>query len=139
MLASDADDVISLGLATKELQVEDDKSMYYGAKELSAATKSENEICLVARVDGKFAGFRIAHFNPIFREGYLSDIAIKPEYRKMGIGQLFYKKTIEILKEKHADWAWALVYENNDNMVNFMEKQGFVKGRKFFFFFKGSI
>lgn len=139
MLESDIDEVIELGLATKELQVSEDKSMYYGEEVLSSAIKSENEICLVAKVNGKFAGFKIVHFNPVFKEVYFSDIAIKPEFRGMGIGQKLYQKTFELIKELKPDWIWALVHEDNDKMVNFMEKQGFTKGRKFYFFYKPQV
>jgi ribosomal protein S18 acetylase RimI-like enzyme len=136
MKESDIEDVRALGISTKELQIDDDKSMYYGSEELKAAVKSENEICLVARVDGQFAGFRLAHFNPIFREAYLSDTAIKKEFQGLGIGQLIYQKTNEILKEKNADWSWAIVHEDNERMMNFMKKQGYKKGRKFYFYYK---
>jgi ribosomal protein S18 acetylase RimI-like enzyme len=91
---------------------------------------------LAARVDGKLAGFRFANFNPYLKEAYLMDLFVKPEYRRLGIGSKLYQKTFEILRKKECEWAWLLVKNSNKTMEQFLEKQGFVKGSNFNFFFK---
>lgn len=59
-----AQDVYDLGMTTTELQIYEDRPMYYSIKNIKDAIKSENEICLVALVDGHFAGFILSHINP---------------------------------------------------------------------------
>lgn len=136
MTSQDLDDVIQTGLTTKQLQVDDSNAMYYSKDALERAITSSSEVCLVVEVEDKFAGFFIANINEIFEEAYISDISIKPEYRGLGIGKALFQKAREILSKRHIDWSWALVQEENENMHHFMEKQGYIKGKKFFFFYK---
>ena len=136
MSAEDLDEVIQMGLTTKQLQIDNTEAMYYSKESLQRAIASPNEVCLVVFVKDAFAGFFIAHINEIFEEAYISDISLKPEFRGMGIGQALFAKAREILSQRHIDWSWALVQEENENMHHFMEKQGYRKGKKFFFFYK---
>ena len=136
MSVADLDEVIQIGLTTKQLQIDDTEAMYYSKESLQKAIVNANEICLTAHVDGALAGFFIIHINEIFEEAYISDISLKPQYQGKGIGQALFAKAREILSQRHIDWSWALVQEENENMHRFMEKQGYRKGKKFFFFYK---
>jgi len=129
-----AQEVYSLGMSTKQLQVYEDRPAYYSVDSIKEAIKSDSEVCLVALVDGKFAGFMLTHINPVFGEAYFSDLAIKPEFRGQNIGSKLFDRTDEILKGKKIDWSWGLVHEDNEQMQRIMEKRGFVKGRKFIFY-----
>jgi ribosomal protein S18 acetylase RimI-like enzyme len=126
--------VYDLGMSTEQLQVHEDNPAYYSVDSLRKAVKSKNEVCLVALVDGKFAGFALSHINPVFNEAYLSDVALKPEHRGGGLGSQLFNKLEQILKTKGVDWCWALVHEDNILMQEMIEKRGFEKGRKFFFY-----
>lgn len=136
MSESDLDEVIRIGLITKQLQIDDGEAMYYSKESLQRAIQSPNEVCLVVKVQGVLAGFFIAHINEVFEEAYISDISLKEEFRGMGLGQLLFTKAREILSGRHIDWSWALVQEENEAMHYFMKKQGYRKGKKFFFFYK---
>jgi len=131
----DLDTIIFLGENTRELQI-NEQPMYYSKEALSRAIHSSSEVCLVAKIDNKIAGFFLAHINDIFEEIYISDVVVKEEYRGQGIGQKFMEKVRELLKNTNIDWSWALVQEDNTHMHRFMEKQGYIKGKKFFFFYK---
>lgn len=136
MSDSDLDEVIQIGLTTKQLQVDDSEAMYYSKESLQRAIQSPNEVCLVVKIQGILAGFFIAHINEVFEEVYISDISLKEDYRGMGLGQALFDKAREILSGRHIDWSWALVQEENENMHRFMEKQGYKKGKIFFFFYR---
>lgn len=136
MSDSDLDEVIQIGLTTKQLQIDDSEDMYYSKESLHRAVQSPNEVCLVVKVQDVLAGFFIAHINKVFEEVYISDISLKEEYRGIGLGQALIEKARDILSNRHIDWSWALVQEENEPMHHFMEKQGYRKGKKFFFFFK---
>ncbi len=130
----DLDEIIELNLATKELQTEKGKAIFYSKKELLKLIKSVDEICLAARVDKELAGYRLATFHPILKEAYLYNVVIKEKFRHQGIGRLLYLKTFEELARKGCVYSWALVHEDNLYMRKFIEKQGFKKGRKFFYY-----
>lgn len=133
-----AQDVYDLGMSTEQLQVYEDRPAYYSVYSLKEAIKSENEVCLVALVDGKFAGFALSHINPVFNEAYLSDLALKSEYRGTGLGSQLFNKLEQTLKVKGVNWCWALIHEDNGQMQEMIEKRGFEKGRKFYFYSRSS-
>lgn len=133
---SDVDEIVRIGLSTRELQVQSDSNVayYYLPADLKAFIKSDDDIHLAARFDNKLIGYRLATYNRFLREGYLIDIVVKEEFRHSGVGQLLYKETIKELKRKNCQWIWALVHESNKKMMKFMEKQKFKKGRRFYFY-----
>lgn len=136
MAEEDLDEIIQIGTSTKQLQIDDSEDMYYSKDQLKKAIHSQAEICLVAKEGSTLAGFFIAHINLVFDEVYISDIALKKDFRGRGIGKSLFEKAREILKEKHIDWSWALVQEENETMHQFLEKQGYLKGKKFYFFYR---
>jgi ribosomal protein S18 acetylase RimI-like enzyme len=132
----DLDEIIQIGHSTPELQVENQVPAYYTKRELRAFIKSPHDIYLAARVNGQLAGYRLATFNSFLKEAYLIDMVVKPEFRGRGIASLLYNKTFELLRKKKCGWAWALVKEDNEKMKEILQKKGFKKGNKFYFFYK---
>ena len=138
MKSGDVDEVAKLGITTKELQIDNDNFMYYQPKDILRALRSKTELCLVATNGVNLAGYFLAHLNTVFNEVYISDLVVKPEYRGQGIGQKLMNEARMILTERNIDWSWALVQEDNYPMHKFMDKQGYKKGKGFFFFYKPS-
>lgn len=136
MELSDINDVYKLGLSTSELQIDKNHPAYYPKDTLRNIIKIDEGIGLVAKVDGKFAGFCIANYHPWYKEGYLSDTVVLPKYRKLGIGKKLFEEKVKILKKKGARWFWALIQEDNKFMQNFIEKEGFKQGGKFYYYYK---
>src|SRR3989338_4886162 len=110
--------------------------MFYPKEDLLKAINSPHHLCLVAWVNGIFAGFRLAQLDPGLGDTYLSDIIIKPEFRSLGVGRKLFETSLKILESKGSQWSWALVHEDNLYMQQFLEKQGFTKGRKFYFYYR---
>lgn len=136
MKSTDIDQVYNLGLNTEELQIDPTRPAYYPKDTLEKVIKSNSGVCLVARVDGNFAGFTIANYHDWYLEGYLSDTVVKKEYRNLGIGKKLFEEKMKRLRKKGARWFWALVHTDNKIMQRFIEKQGFKKGRDFYFYYK---
>lgn len=134
-----AAEIAELGKNAKELQIDSEKKMYYSEDTIKKLIKSKSGICLVALVDKKLAGFAIRIHHEYFDEVYLSDLYVKEEYRKFGIGRQLFKEGIKIAKKMKSDWAWALVQEENINMQKFLETNGFKKGKKFYFYYNDKI
>ena len=49
------------------------------------------------------------------------------------VGQLLYEKSVQVAKEKKADYIWLGVWEENKRAVSFYEKNGFVAFGKHIF------
>ncbi len=131
----DLDEIVKLGGATPEV-LEDDDSPYYSKKELSSFIKSPDDIYLVAKIEGKIAGYRLATFNRYLKEAYLIDLVVKRQYRGLGVASKLYKKTFEILNKKDCTWIWVLVKDTNTRMMEILKKKGFTKGDGFSYFYK---
>lgn len=136
MTASEVSDVIALGLSTKELHLQDDAPAYYDEEDLVRFVESPHDIALIAKVNGVFAGYRLATFNEYLREAYLIDTVVKEEFRGQGVASALYKRTFELLNEKKCKWAWVLVKEGNKPIVEVLTKKGFSRGSDFTAFYK---
>lgn len=139
MRISDAQEVAVLGKSTNELQVEDGINQYYGRDSLVNAVKDLDNICLVARVREKLAGFAMGNYHPYFKEAYLSDLVVKNEFRGLGIGKALFDKLRTEFQKKGANWSWGLVRVENKRMQKIMESLGYRKGNKFYFYYKNGI
>jgi ribosomal protein S18 acetylase RimI-like enzyme len=53
-------------------------------------------------------------------------IYVAKEFHGKKVGQLLYEKAIEIAKQKHADYVWLGVWEENPRAISFYRKNGFV-------------
>ena len=79
----------------------------------------------VAILDGKTAGF-VVGFISIPIRGRIFTLAVKEEYRGMGIGTKLLDKICEILKTNGSDEATLEVRISNIPAQHFYMKQGFV-------------
>lgn len=52
-------------------------------------------------------------------------IYVLKEFLRMKIGQLLLEKSLEIAKEKNAEFIWLGVWEENERAIKFYEKNGF--------------
>jgi GNAT superfamily N-acetyltransferase len=103
----------------------------------------EDKICsaIVAEEENQIVGFSLYYISYSTWKGkclYLEDFFVVPEKRKTGIGELLFKKTVEIAKEmgvRRMDWQ---VLEWNEPALNFYRKHDsildpeWVNGRLFF-------
>ena len=60
-------------------------------------------------------------------------IYVLKEYHGKNIGQLLYDKAIEIATQKHTEYVWLGVWEENPRAINFYKKNGFVEFDKHIF------
>lgn len=128
--------VRELGLNTPELHIQNGEPDYYSVEMLQSFITSPHDIYLAAYVDNVFAGYFLVSYNPYLKEAYLIDLVIKQEFRGLGITSQFFIELAEKLKERGCQWAWALVHQDNDKMMEIFKNKGFIKGRSFTFYFK---
>lgn len=85
--------------------------------------KSQIANHLVARLDGKILGY--AGFWLIIDEAEIVNIAVHPEYRRKGIGNLLLKELLNLAKTKEAKLVTLEVRETNESAKNLYSKSGF--------------
>lgn len=136
---SDIEEIVQLGLSTKELWVEKDKPEYYKASTLRRFINSKADIHLAARANGNLVGYLFCIFNIYLREAYLVDLVVKKSYRGKGVGSQLVAEMMRRLKKKRVSWIWTLVNEDNKRMMKFISRKGLKQGRKFYFYYKTGI
>lgn len=85
--------------------------------------KSQIANHLVARLDGKILGY--AGFWLIIDEAEIVNIAVHPEYRRKGIGNLLLKELLNLAKTKEAKLVTLEVRETNESAKKLYSKSGF--------------
>ncbi|RLG50420.1 MAG: hypothetical protein DRO00_08700 [Thermoproteota archaeon] len=84
----------------------------------------ENPDFVIGAFDGeRLIGTIIASFDG--RKGWINRLAVHPEYRRRGIGQLLIRKAETVFKEKGAWVICALIERENKPSLNLFEKCGY--------------
>ena len=100
----------------------------------SINNKNEN-IVLVAEED-KIIGLLTAEIFKKKRFSYLTDFAIKQEYRKKGIGKSLYQEFEKMLKKNKIITVAGITKTSNKAMHKLLKSQRIDIGEKFYFFVK---
>lgn len=80
-------------------------------------------VFLVASVKGKTVGY--IGFHVIVDEGYVANIAVSPEYRRMGIASALLRRTVETAYERNVAFLTLEVRKSNENAISLYRKFGF--------------
>nr|PZN02435.1 MAG: ribosomal-protein-alanine N-acetyltransferase [Bacillota bacterium] len=78
---------------------------------------------LVAKIDGRVVGY--AGMWLVVGEAHVTNVAVHPEFRKKGIGELLMRSLITIAKESRAKMMTLEVRKSNDVARNLYAKLGF--------------
>jgi len=88
-----------------------------------------NEICKtiavsrVARIDGKVVGYLCG--NVILDEGHILNLAVHPEFRRLGIASSLIKEMIDIMRDRDCRSVFLEVRISNEQARIMYEKFGF--------------
>ena len=94
-------------------------------KEFKKEINSKNNYWLVAEVNGKVAGFANAEIGKN-KEGRLTMLYIKKEFRGKGIGKRLIKERLKWIKSKKVKSIEAGSYIKNKSSISNLKKFGFV-------------
>lgn len=74
-------------------------------------------------------GFKIDELEPKKQIGYIKTVAVKNEFKGLGLGTLLVNKSLELLKTKgiQAFFSTAWKHGNITNIAGILSKQGFEK------------
>ena len=80
--------------------------------------------CFVAEKNGDIVGY--VGFLHVLDEGHIFNVAVLPEYRRQGIGDLLVKKVVEHSVNSFINYLYLEVRESNGSAIAMYEKHGFV-------------
>ena len=86
-------------------------------------TRKTIAISRVARIDGRVAGYLCA--NVILDEGHILNLAVHPQYRRLGIASSLIKEMIEIMRDRDCRSVFLEVRASNEQARIMYEKFGF--------------
>jgi ribosomal protein S18 acetylase RimI-like enzyme len=132
MKKSDVKSVIALALESPHLQDHDGPPEFLSPSIIEGYVKSPHDIVLTAKKGQELIGFSITQYNGYSKVAYLEDILVIDKYQAQGIGSILYDQTVKILKSRNCVDIWALVHTKNPQMLAFLHKRGFNKGRTFY-------
>ncbi len=85
--------------------------------------KSTRSFCRVARVSGVIVGYIVAWM--IYDEAHILNIAVHPDFRRMGIGEMVLRDCLDNFFSLGARTALLEVRHGNDEAKRLYEKLGF--------------
>jgi ribosomal-protein-alanine N-acetyltransferase len=82
------------------------------------------DLCLVAEMEGRIAGYVITRILP--RHGDLASLAIHPDYHRLGVGSALLEATVERVRAYGKKKITIEVRKNNLSGLAFWKKMGFI-------------
>src|SRR5258706_5036963 len=111
----------------------------YDPVKLARSLRNENNVYLLALIDGEPAGFvkikKISLNENIQSLGQmeLQKIYVLQEYQGQGVGTALLKEVMNLAKDICPDYIWLDTHISNEKAIRFYEKNGFKKMGKYFF------
>jgi diamine N-acetyltransferase len=111
----------------------------YCAVKLANSIRHEDNVYLLAFIDGEPAGFaKIKKYSlnehiESISQMELQKIYVLQEYHGKGIGTALLKEVNNVAKEVYPDYIWLDTHISNENAIRLYEKNGFKKIGRYFF------
>ena len=134
MTQNDVATVAAIGSSAPELK--SSESDVFWSEEILANWVASDDIMLVAEAEGRVVGFQLTQLHLPTKTGYLSDIAIHPDWRRHGIGAQLIEEALAQFQERGANYIYGLTKLENEKIHALLEKFGFTKGNAFYWFEK---
>lgn len=133
MSSSDARNVYSLGISIKEFRtVPEDTNCFWPIETLEAIAKKE--IAYVIEDDQNIIGFLIATYQETTRKVTWENMYLSPRYRGEGLdlAHQCWELAEQDARIMGANYICGMVEEKNVSSQKMVEKEGFTKGKKYF-------
>jgi ribosomal protein S18 acetylase RimI-like enzyme len=111
----------------------------FSKEKLIAELNDQNTAFYFALLDNNVIGYLKLNFGPSQTE-IKDDKALEIEriyvlkaFHGKKAGQILYEKTMEVARQKNADYVWLGVWEENGRAISFYKKNGFVEFDKHIF------
>ena len=91
--------------------------------QLKSELRSDDAFFAAARCGGRIAGFCIMHMAG--DQGELYQIAVHPDFRRRGIGELLLRRGVSWVEEKNGESAFLEVRAGNEPALRLYSRAGF--------------
>lgn len=118
-----------------ELNSEEDMQNYISEKlnldQLKSELENPNSEFYFAENEDGICGYLKLNFGEAQTETHnqnaveIERIYVSKEFLGLKVGQILFEKSLEIAKERNADFIWLGVWEENFRAIRFYEKNGF--------------
>lgn len=98
-------------------------SQPWSKKGITDFIKQNNSVCIVAEEFGKVVGY--VGFYHVMDEGNITNLAVLPGYKRIGVGENLMRFLIEKVKELGVKGITLEVRESNEAAINLYTKLGF--------------
>jgi ribosomal-protein-alanine N-acetyltransferase len=134
MTEADVPAVSAIGRQAPELKTNEDDEFW--DEELLKDWVAGDDVLLVVEADGEVVGFMLTQIHKATKAGYLSDVAIHPDFRGRGVGSRLIEAVLARLKERGIQYVYGLTKVENDKIHGLLKKFGFTQGNAFYWFEK---
>mgnify|MGYP005862282847 CR=1 FL=1 len=94
-------------------------------EEIQKKIARDADLFLVAEIEGKIVGTVLGGFDG--RRGLIYHLAVRPEYRQNGIGDILMREVEQRLREKGCHRSYLLVTKDNLDAIRFYENRGWTR------------
>jgi len=109
----------------------------YSKSYVKACLQDKNrDLVLIAEDRKKIIGFLMAELWQKKKNSFFLDLFVVPEFRERGIANRLREEYENILKKLKIDHISCLVLLTNKKMQKHVEKRGFKRGHKFYYYEK---
>ena len=134
MTEADVPAVAAIGRSAPELKTNEDDEFW--SEELLQDWVAGDDVMLVVEADGMIAGFMLTQIHTATKAAYLSDVAIRPDFRGHGVGSQLIEAVLARLKERGINYVYGLTKVENEKIHGLLKKFGFTQGNAFYWFEK---
>jgi len=100
-------------------------SMPWTKQQLISQLPDESHVFLVMECDSEAVGYVGMIF--VLDEGYISNVAVSPLYRRQGLADALIIKLLDMAVEKELSFVTLEVRKSNIPAIKLYEKHGFIK------------
>lgn len=133
----DIDDLATVFHLGEELFKPDDvPSLYrtWDQHEVAELFNSDSELCLVAEVDGRFAGFALGTTidkeRSAWKYGHLVWLGVVPGDQRLGIGERLFRRMRDLMVKDGVRMLVVDTDAENDSALSFFARMGFGNPQK---------
>lgn len=125
---SDAKEIYRQVCETPELHASEEENVYT-LDWVKSFLKSKSLLVLVAEEKSQVAGLLMAELWENQGYAFLSNLVVKPEYQRKGVGSKLYDEFETRCRKLNLKMINYLVISTNDKMQSWSQKHGFKKGK----------
>lgn len=125
---ADADDVAGIYSSIVRKPVDVDFKVL-----IEKQAPSQNEICLVAELNGRVIGFMISYIHPlgfgIEKSAWIATLGVQPEFMGHGVGNLLAQETFDRYRRMGIRRVYTSVRWDSTDLLSFFKNQGFDRSK----------